>query len=207
MDRQQQQNYTTPNQIGQLQDSIASITKLLTQIPDTLNTLRREFRGEALYEGKNGQSQWIQISKPIFVLVDIITKKPKMEEVIMPWKEKKKIYLPNDEAIDEVLSMLKFMGINQISPLGFNNQDNYLDDLLEFECKLAAVLCLKQADWGLDEDLLPMVQMKIKTIVQDTRSLSLNGKVLGALQTTIQRMETLTEGIKPNKLANASPYG
>src|SRR5690606_13621468 len=113
----------------------------------------------------------------------------------------------NDEAIDEVLSMLKFMGINQINPIGFNTTENYLADLLEFECKLAAVLALKQRSWGLDKEMLPMIQSKIKTLVQDARSLSVQGKVLLALQTTVQRVEQSIEGQKQSRFEKASPYG
>lgn len=201
------QNYTTPNQISQIQDAITSITKLLTQLTDFLNVVRREFRGEVLYEHEDGNTEWIQMSKPTFIKLDISSRKPIKQKKKMPWGEEREVYVPNDEAIDEILSMLKMMGINQIQPLGFNPSDNYLDDLLEFECKLAVLIGLKQEEWGLDEELLPMIQMKIKTIVQDIRSLSLEGKVLKALQTTVQRMEQFTESLPKNKLGVSSPYG
>ena len=63
------------------------------------------------------------------------------------------------------------------------------DDLKEFEMKLAGVLMLKQKAWGIDKELLPMVQSKIKTIVQDARYQAVNGSTLKAIQKTVQRVE------------------
>ena len=203
----QNQNYTLP---GQMQDSInqmASMSKLLLEISNTLLTLRREFRGEALYQSEDGSSSWIQVSKPTFVITDLKTNRPVKEKKKMPWGETKEIYIPNDEAIDEVLSMLKFSGVNQIQPIGKNPEGNYMDDLKEFECKLAAVLCLKQKDWGLDKEMLPMIMFKIKTIVQDARSLSVEGNTLKALQTTVQRVEQQIEDNRPkNRLGGVNPW-
>jgi hypothetical protein len=200
------QNYVMPSQMQDLAASMASISKLLMEVTNTLITLRREFRGEALYQDELGTSEWIQISKPSFVVMDQKTNKPVKVKAKMPWGEQKEIYVPNDEAIDEVLSMLKFVGINQISPIGVNTEDNYLDDLREFECKLAAVLALKQKGWGLDKELLPMMQMKIKTLIQDVRSMSIKGNTIKALQTTVQRVEQLIEGDRSKSKQGNGPY-
>jgi len=116
------------------------------------------------------------------------------------------MYVPNDEAIEEILSMLKFAGINQVTPITNIDEANILDDLKEFECKLASVLCLKQKDWGIDKELLPMTQFKIKTIVQDARFMCMNGGILKALQTTVQRVEQAYEGDKQMKKMINSPY-
>lgn len=202
------QNYIMPSQLGEAMGNMASLTKILVEMPNSLNTMRRKFRGEALWQSEDGTNHWVQISKPTFVKVDIQTAKPIVETKKMPWGEDKKIYIPNDEAIDEILSMLDFMGVNQIAPVGFNQYDNYMDDLREFECKLAAVLALKQKEWGLDKELLPMIQTKIKTMVQDVRGLAVNGVIIKALQTTVQRVEQLIEGDKNiRRLAASSPYG
>lgn len=196
-----------PNQISEVGKSLASLTRLLLEISSYLVTLRREFRGEAMYQGDTGEVRWIQVTKPVFIKIDFKTNEPLKRKEKMPWGEIKDIYIPNDEAIDEVLSMLKFAGINQISPVGFNNPDNYLDDLKEFECKLAAVLCLKQKSWGIDKELLPMYQFKIKTIVQDARSMSVQGQTLKALITTVQRVEQAIEGDRMlTRKKGASPY-
>lgn len=175
--------------------SLSSIAKLLDSISNYPNTIRRELRGEMLYEDEDGNTSWVQTSKPAFIKLNYSTNKPFKIKQQMPWKnekgefERKEVYVVNDEAIEEVISMIKFAGINQINPVGFNTEDNYLEDLKEFECKLAAVLMLKQKEWGLDKELLPMIQFKLKTIVQDVRSLSVKGKLLNAIQTTVSRVE------------------
>lgn len=197
-------NYSMPSQIKEVSDTMASLTKLLLEVSNTLIAMRREFRGEAMFQDEEGGSHWIQISKPAFVKINFVTGKPRMKKVMMPWNEDKLIYIPNDEAIDEVLSMLKFAGVNQISPIGFNPENNYQDDLREFECKLAAVLALKQKEWGLDKELLPMIMFKIKTLVQDVRSMSVKGGTLKAIQTTVSRIEQVMEGERNKK--PLSPY-
>ena len=200
-------NYVHPAQLQEASQAMASLTKLLFEVSNTLISLRREFRGEALYQGDDGSSQWIQLSKPVFVKVDYKTNEPLQREQKMPWGEIRKIFVPNDEAIEEVLSMLKFAGVNQVTAIAGIDNNNYLDDLKEFECKLAACLCLKQKEWGLDKELLPMLQFKIKTVVQDARSLALEGRTLKALQTTVQRVEQMIEGDKNvRKMAGSSPY-
>jgi len=201
-----QMNYTMPSQLQEALSSMSSLTKHLLEISKTLTFLRREFRGEALYQDDKGNQTWIQTSKPIFVKVDFKTNKPLMEKVKMPDGTEKDVYVANDEAIDEILSMLKFAGVNQITPISNIEFDNYMDDLREFECKLAGVLCLKQREWGLDKELLPMMQFKIKTIVQDVRSMSVKGMTIKILQTTVQRVEQLIEGDGTKRREKVSPY-
>jgi hypothetical protein len=201
------QNYTHPSQLQDASQAMASLTKLLFEVSNTLVALRREFRGEALYQADDGASQWIQISKPVFVKLNFKTNESQKIKEKMPWGELKEVYVPNDEAIEEVLSMLKFAGVNQITAIAGISDDNYMEDLKEFECKLAGSLCLKQKEWGLDKELLPMLQFKIKTVVQDARSLAIEGRTLKALQTTVQRVEQMIEGDKAaKKVMGASPY-
>ena len=205
--QQNNSNFVHPSQLAEASQAVASLTRLLFEVSNTLIALRREFRGEALYQSEDGVNQWIQISKPVFVKVDFKTNLPLKVDEKMPWGEMKKVYVPNDEAIEEVLSMLKFAGVNQITSMAGINEDNYLEDLKEFECKLAGVLCLKQREWGLDKELLPMLQFKVKTVVQDARSLAIEGRVLKALQTTVQRVEQMIEGDKmANKIMGKTPY-
>ncbi|HDK42502.1 MAG TPA: hypothetical protein ENG87_03925 [Candidatus Pacearchaeota archaeon] len=199
-------NLSYPNQLDDASKSMASITKLLLESSKTLSTLRREFRGEALSQAVDGTSQWIQISKPIFCKMDFLKEKPLKERITMPDGEVREFYIPNDEAIEEILSMLKFAGLNQITSITNISEDNILDDLREFECKLAAVLCLKQKEWGIDKEVLPMIQFKIKTIVQDARYMAKEGGTLKALQTTVSRVEQVLEGDRMQKKMNASPY-
>ena len=70
--------------------------------------LRREFRGEALHQSDDGSTSWIQVSKPMFCKVDPLTEFPLKQIVQMPDGEMKEIFIPNDEAIEEILSMLNF---------------------------------------------------------------------------------------------------
>jgi len=183
-------SYPIPNEADK---AMASIAALLKESSNTLPILRREFRGESLYQYPDGLQSYIQTVKPMFVKTDPITEKPIRVKVQvkdfsgeMVWKE---LYVPNDEAIEEVLSMLKFMGLNQITLLSNIDENTVLDDLREFEMKLAGVLMLKQKEWGMDKEMLPMIQSKIKTIVQDARYQCVNGSTLKAIQKTVQRVE------------------
>jgi len=186
-------NYIPPSQVSDLSESMASLTKLLLEVSNTLIALRRELRGDSLYQSEDGGTHWIQVSKPVFIKINQVTGNPYKRKIKMPWGEEKYVFIPNDEAIEEVLSMLKFAGVNQITSIAGIDHDNYMDDLREFECKLAAVLALKQKEWGLDKELLPMLQFKIKTIVQDARSMALDGRVLKSLQTSVQRVEQMIQ--------------
>jgi hypothetical protein len=186
-------NYSYPSQLQDAEKAMASMVKLLMSGTETLLSLRREFRGEALWQGADGANHWIQVTKPLFIKMIPGTRQPVKEKVIMPWGVEEEKYVANDEAIEEILSQLKFAGVNQITTIAGIDNDNYLDDLKEFECKEAAVLALKQRHWGIDKELLPMLQFKIKTIVQDARSLALDGRTLEALQTSVQRIEQTIE--------------
>jgi hypothetical protein len=201
---QQIGNYAYPSQMNEAEKAVASLVRLLYGITDVLTSLRREFRGEALYQDDSGQ-HWVQVTKPLFVKFDFKTNTPVKITTKTPWGEEKEVYIANDEAIEEILSNLKFAGVNQITAVAGIDQNNYLDDLKEFECKLAATLALKQKEWGCDKELLPLLQFKIKTIVQDARSLALDGRTLKAIQTTVQRVEQLIED--KNKKTGLSAIG
>jgi len=204
--QQQGRNYFYPNQMQELANSVSSLTKLLLESSQTLSVLRRELRGESLFQSEDGQSHWVQLSKPTFVKTEPLTQAPLKENVKLPDGTIKECYIPNDEAIEEVLSMFSAMGINKITPLTNLKEDIILEDLKQFECKLAAVLCLKQKEWGIDKELLPMLQTKISTMVQDARYQSREGLVLKALQTTVSRVEQSIEGGPKQSKLNSSPY-
>ena len=190
--------------------ALASIATLLKESTNTVPILRREFRGEALYQYPDGYQAYIQVSKPIFIKLDRETEVPLKKKIQIRDLDgnftSKEIYVANDEAIEEVLSMLKFMGLNQITLLTNLDENTILDDLREFECKLAALLCLKQKAWGIDKELLPMIQTKIKTIVQDARYQACNGNTIKAIQKTVQRVETSIEGGPKRWGQKQSPY-
>lgn len=192
--QQQNRNLAYPDQIKSATQDLASTVRVLLEIPKSISTLRRTLRGEALYQSEDGSNQWIQVVKPSFILLNPLTREPIRKSIKMPDGEIRDVYLPNDEAIEEVLSMLSFMGMNHITPLTNLSDDNVLDDLKEFECKLSALLCLKQVQWGLDKSLMPVLMTKIKTVVQDARYLCVNGATMKAITQQVSRIEQSIEG-------------
>ena len=203
---QETRNVSYPDQLRNQAEQIVSTVKMLAEIPKSIATLRRTFRGEALYQGDDGTNQWIQIVKPAFVKLDPYTRQPLKNKIKMPDGEEREVYLPNDEAIEEILSQLFFMGMNQITTLTNLDENTVLDDLREFECKLSALLCLKQVQWGLDKALMPIQMQKIKTIIQDSRYLCVNGSTMKALTQQVSRIEQILKGGKKLKKLNPSPY-
>jgi hypothetical protein len=199
-------NLSYPDQLRNQAEQIVSTIKMLSEIPKSISTLRRVFRGEALYQLEDGSNQWVQVVKPMFILLDKQTRQPIKKKIKSQDGEEREVFLPNDEAIEEVLSMLNFMGMNQITPLTNLDENTVLDDLKEFECKLAGMLCLKQVDWGLDKAFMPMIMTKIKTIVQDARYLCVEGSTMKALTQQVSRIEQVLEGGKDFKKVNMSPY-
>jgi hypothetical protein len=196
-------NVVYPQDMKDITNQLHSVVKILTEIPQMLSNLRRIYRGEVYWQDEKGQSYWVQMVKPVFVMMDCATGKPIKKIIEMPWKEKKEVYIPNDEAIEEVLSILSFMGINQVTPLTNLAEDNILDDLKYFEIKLATLLCLKQKEWGIDKELIPLTFSKISTQVQDVRYMARQGITLKTMQTNLQRVEQVIEGNKPG----VKPFG
>ena len=196
----QSRNVSYPDQLRSAAEQIVSTTKLILEIPKSISTLRRVFRGEALYQSEDGSSQWVQIVKPVFVILDNQTRKPIKKEITDPTGEKREVFIPNDEAIEELLSQLYFMGVNPITPLTNLDENTILDDLKEFECKLASLLCLKQVNWGMDKAYMPMIMTKIKTPIQDIRYMCVNGGTLKALTQQVSRIEQVLEGEKQKKV-------
>jgi len=194
-------NIVYPDQIKDLTNQLYSVVKILAEIAQALSNMRRVFRGEVYWQDEKGQSYWVQMVKPVFVKVDFLSGKPIKKKEKMPWGEEKEVFLPNDEAIEEVLSMLSFMGINQITPITNLSEDNILDDLKEFEIKLAALVCLKQKEWGLDKELYAMTITKIKTLVQDVRYMARQGTTLKTMQQNLQRIEQVIEGDKKRTIS------
>lgn len=212
MDQQQSSQSSTqsyPNQMFLNQQALASIASLVKEAQTLLPVLRREFRGEALQQYQDGTFEYIQVSKPLFIKIDQLTEKPLRVKVTYgkgDTQQEKEIYVPNDEAIEEVLSILKFMGLNQITLLTNISEKIILDDLREFECKLAALLCLKQKEWGLDKELMPIAMSKIKTIVQDARYQACNGNTIKAIQKTVSRIEQYQETDNKKGFMAKTPY-
>lgn len=202
---QQPRNLIYPDQLRDSAQQVASTVKMLMEIPKGISTLRRVFRGEALFQSEDGSTTWVQTVKPIFILLDKRTREPVKKTIKMPDGEEREVFMPNDEAIEELLSQLSFMGMNPITPLTNLDENTVLDDLKEFECKLAGLLMQKQLAWGLDKSLMPMVMTKIKTLIQDARYMCVNGATMRALSQQVSRIEQVIEGGEKLKKMT-SPY-
>jgi len=202
------QNFTYPSQIRNDEiEELTSLIKVFKQYSDMPALMRREFRGEVLCTDGNHNTHWTQIARPIFILIDYKTQKPIMK--INPLFKDKMDYTPNDEAIDELISELKLMGINPITPITNVDENEIIDDLREFEMKFEAQLALKQQEWGLDKELMPMLVTKIKTIVKDARYVCKEGGFLRAIMKSVQRIEQSIEQPKKTTwdyMKQKSPY-
>jgi len=178
------------------------LVEILTNAHKLLQVLRHEFRGEELVQTENGENIWFQVSKPLFVRTDVKTEKPLKERVKNPNGDIVEVYIPHDEAIEEILSLVKMCGLNQITPLGTTDVKEMNLDLYEFENRLSYLLTLKRKEWGIDKSLRPMIFKKIKQQVQDARSTQLDGRVLKALTQVTKRIESISTGERRSK----TPY-
>lgn len=209
---QQRGNVIYADQLGSLAQQLHTVVKMITDIPASLPLIRRKFRGEALYQTESGENIHVQMFKPRFVKIDFDTGLPIKQKVTMPWKgadgknEVKEVFVPNDEAIEEILTMLSFMGINEITPITNLSPEDIVDDLREFEMALSSILTLKQQEWGIDKEIRPMIFQEIKTLIQDVRYMARQGQTLKQINTNVQRMEQVIEGDRRIKLG-ATPYG
>lgn len=199
--------YPTPHRPDD--SNLSGVSTLLKEITsgNMLVLLRRLFRGEGRVNYSDGTYMFVQVTKPAFVKVDFETNFPIKEMIKFkdPYTNEiidKEVFIPNDEAIEEVLGMLNFLAFNPITPITNLDENTILDDLREFECKLAGVLCLKQKEWGIDKELLPVIMTKIKTIVQDARYMSCNGGTIRAIQKSVQRIEQVQEGTKQSRMGS-----
>lgn len=196
--------YPSQQELYQIRAAMASIGSLIKEAQNLPNKIRRKMRGEALRQYPDGEVEYVQVSKPLFVKFDSTYTKPIKQKIKYKDGTIKEIFLPNDDAIEEIMSLLESMGLNDVTLISNISEEIILDDLLEFECKLAMVLGLKQKSWGIDKQLLPLVQSKIKTLVQDARFMARAGTTIKAIQKTVSRTEILNEGEKKEK---RNPYG
>ena len=79
------------------------LIRVLTDHEDILDILKNQMRGEIAYQDKEGERYMIQNDKPMFVILDqynkpVFVKNPKTGKME---------YVPNDEAINEMISILK----------------------------------------------------------------------------------------------------
>ena len=183
-------NYQLPSSIEDLKDSVPQLVKVLTEHDSFLNIIRREMRGEQFFQDESGETSWVQVDKPMFVKLD------KNNKPLRRLNEKTKHYdyLVNDDAINEVISILKSCGLNPITPMTNISEEEIRADLMEMESKVAVLLAVKRKVWGIDKAEYPAAVGKIKILIKDARYRAKDGTVLKALRTITSRIEQATDG-------------
>lgn len=165
------------------------LIKVLTEHETFLNILRSEFRGEQLYQAEDGERSWVQVDKPMFIKLDKENKPIKVyNKKMQKWE-----YIVNDDAVNEVISILKSSGLNPIAPLTTLDENEIRADLLEMESKIAVLLFVKRKEWGIDKAEYPAMVGKLKMLIKDARYRAKDGIVLKALRTVTSRIEQSNE--------------
>ena len=165
------------------------LIRVLTDHEDILDILKNQMRGEIAYQDKDGERYMVQVDKPMFVLLDELNK-PVMR---INAKTGRQEYVPNDEAINEMISILKLCGLNPVAPMTTIDENEIRADLLEMESKLAVLLTIKRKAWGIDKAQYPVIIGKMKVLIKDARYRSKDGIVLKALRTITSRIEQAQE--------------
>ena len=184
-----QGSFQLPSAINEdIRDSI-QLVRVLTEHDDFLNIIRREMRGEQLYQDESGETYWVQVDKPMFIKLDKQNKPIR----IFNTKTKKWEYVVNDDGVNEVISLLKSCGLNPITPLTNINEEEIRADLMEMESKIAVLLTVKRKEWGIDKAEYPSAVGKIKILIKDARYRAKDGTVLKALRTITSRIEQTSD--------------
>ena len=183
-----------PSSVRKIQDDSVQFLKVLTDHRDMLTTIKHEFRGEQLYQTDEGETIWVQVDKPMFIKTD-----ENENPVFITKKDGRKEYVSNDDAINEIVDILKASGLNSISPLTIIDENEIRADLMEIESKVEVLLCIKRKKWGIDKALYPIIIAKIKTLIKDARYRAKDGQVLRAIKTITQRYEQ-TQDNEPKKV-------
>lgn len=178
-------SYQPPSTVNQEVDQGKELIKVLTDHEPFLNVLKQELRGEQLYQDENGEKSWVQIDKPMFVKLDKNNKPLK----IFNKKSKREEYICNDDAVNEVINILKSSGLNPIAPLTSLSDEEIRADLMEMESKIAVLLAVKRKEWGLGKAEYPVAVGKIKLLIKDARMRAVNGLVIKAIRTMTTRLE------------------
>lgn len=178
-------NYLHPSQLNKEVAEATELVKVLTEHDNFLNIIRREMRGEQLFQEQDGETYWVQVDKPMFV---------KLNGQEIPFKRfnkksKRYEYIANDDAINEIIGILKDCGLNPIAPLTNIDENEIRADLLEMESKIAVLLTVKRKKWGIDKALYPSVVGRLKVLIKDARYRAKDGTALKALRTITSRIE------------------
>jgi hypothetical protein len=185
-------NLTSPSKIHREVDEGVQLIKVLTDHENFLNIVRAEMKGEQLYQDEKGDKIWVQVEKPMFIKLDKLNKPLKVKNN----RTGKEEYVLCDEAVNDVISILKSCGLNPIAPLTNINEEEIRADLLELESKIAVLLCVNRKKWGLAKSEYPMAVGKLKVLIKDARYRAKDGTVLKALRTITSRIERTSEPSK-----------
>jgi hypothetical protein len=181
--------YHPPSSIEDEGDQLKQLVEVLTQHEKFLQVLKMELRGEQLYQSSEGERYWVQTDKPMFIKVDRYNKPIKVFNERM----KKYEFICNDDAINEVINIVKMCGANPISPMTVISDEEIRADLFEMESKIAVMLFNNRQKWGIAKSEYPIYVGKLKIIIKDARYRSKDGIALKALRTMTSRIEQSSE--------------
>ena len=179
-----------------LRKDLEDTNQLLHVISDNKDFFERmklDLYGQQPYTDEQGNTFYIQVDKPFFVVLDENDQPKKI-----PCPYRKNVMVDLENAINSILTMLKFSGLNHISPFTNLTEEEITDDLMEIESKLAVLLANKRKKWGLDIAEYPIAVSNLKTIIKDARYRPLNGNILKAIRSVTQRIERALDSM-PNK--------
>ena len=175
-----------PPSATKYEEETVHLIKVLTDHESFLNILRAELRGEQIFEDNSTHERYFaQTDKPTFIKLDRLNKPLR----VMNERTGKEEYICNDDAINEVINIVKLCGLNPVSPLTAIDENEIRADLMEMESKIAVMLFSYRKSWGLAKPEYPIVLGKLKILIKDARYRAKDGIVLKALRTITSRIE------------------
>lgn len=174
-----QQEQYMPSQVYQQREA-DNVLRTLLENEDLINLLEHEFKGEVMVV-INDEPRWIQKHKPI---------------------------IGNSDGINEVLRILRFMGLNKVSLLTSLDFNQINEKLRTFEYKLADLMFLKRQAWEINKEELPMIYHMIISIVEDAIFRAKDGQLIKTIRSTFQRQETEHQDKtkRPGMLSSMMPF-
>lgn len=170
-------------------EEIHQLIEVVTKHEKFLNVLKQELRGEQLFQEESGERYWVQTEKPMFIKVDKLNRPLKY----INSKTRKEEYICNDDAINEIINIVKLCGFNPIAPMTEIDEEEIRADLLEMESKITVLLFNNRKRWGIAKSDYPVYIGKLKVLLKDARYMAKGGRVLKALRTMTNRIEQSAE--------------
>lgn len=139
-----------------------SVMKTILGDEDLLNSMEHQFKGEVLEVDKDDNTRWVK---------------------------KQSAIIKNEDAIPEILQILRFMGLNKITKITMLTERNINIKMEIFEYKLAELLYMNRKKWGIEKCELSMLYNMIWNLVENSLLIAKDGRLLETLRTTYQRSE------------------